>query len=97
MTTEDPKDGFDLIEYPNDYAFKAMCRVDVNDSQSTSNAIQQLAFQHIDQSALIETHTNQSRTGKFESVTLTLRIANREQLEAIYKAISESPRVVMTL
>ena len=97
MTIENPKDGFDLIEYPSDYAFKAMCRVDVNNSQSTSDAIQQLAFQHIDHSALRETHTNQSRTGKFESVTLTLRIENREQLEAIYKSISESPRVVMTL
>ena len=97
MTIENPKDGFDLIEYPSDYGFKAMCRVDVNDSQSASDAIQQLVFQHIDQTALIETHTNQSRTGKFESVTVTLRIDSREQLEAIYKSICESPRVVMTL
>ena len=97
MTTENPKDGFDLIEYPSDYAFKAMCRVDVNDSQSASDAIQQLVFQHIEQTALIETHTNKSRTGKFESVTVTLRLGSREQLEAIYKSISESPRVVMTL
>lgn len=97
MTIENPKDAFDLIEYPSDYAFKAMCRVDVNDSQSSSDAIQQLAFQHIDQSALIETHTNQSRTGKFESVTLTIRLENREQLETIYKSISQSSRVVMTL
>ena len=97
MTIENPKDGFDLIEYPSDYGFKAMCRVEVNDSQSASEAIQQLVFQHIDQSALIETHAHQSRTGKFESVTVTLRIDSREQLEAIYKSIDESPRVVMTL
>ncbi|MFT4629423.1 MAG: putative lipoic acid-binding regulatory protein [Arenicella sp.] len=97
MTIENPKDGFDLIEYPCDYGFKAMCRVDVNDSQSASDAIQQLVFQHIDQSALIETHVHRSRAGKFESVTVTLRIDNRELLEAIYKSIAESPRVVMTL
>ena len=97
MTIENPKDGFDLIEYPCDYGFKAMCRVDVNDSQSASDTVQQLVFQHVDQSALIETHVHQSRTGKFESVTVTLRIENRELLEAIYKSIAESPRVVMTL
>ncbi|MFT7528751.1 MAG: putative lipoic acid-binding regulatory protein [Arenicella sp.] len=97
MTIENPKDGFDLIEYPSDYGFKAMCRVDVNDSQSASDMIQQLVFQHIDQSSLIETHTHESRTGKFESVTVTLRIDSRDQLEAIYKSIAESPRVVMTL
>ena len=97
MTIENPKDGFDLIEYPCDFAFKAMCKVDVNEMQSASDAIQQVMFTHIDPSALIETHTKQSRTGKFESVTVTLRLSNREQLEAIYKSISESPRVVMTL
>ena len=47
--------------------------------------------------SLLSIKSNASRTGKFESVTLNIKLENREQLEIIYKVIAASPRVVMTL
>ena len=88
------KDGFDLIEYPCDFAFKAMCRAD---GIAAEQHISELILSVVDSSALLALSTNQSRTGKFESVTATVRLQNRDQLECIYGAISKSSRVVMTL
>ncbi|NNC98916.1 MAG: DUF493 domain-containing protein [Gammaproteobacteria bacterium] len=91
------QDGFDLIDYPCDFAFKALCRVDKSAAESASEVMRQLVLAHVPESSLIETHVNQSRTGKFESVTLTVHLTAREELEAIYRSVSASPLVVMTL
>lgn len=92
---EDPKDGFDLIEYPTDFAFKAMCRAE--EGSPAQDFIKGLVIQMIDDNALIGVSGNASKTGKFESVTVKIRIQDRAELESIYKLIAESPRVVMTL
>ncbi len=88
------KDGFDLIDYPCDFAFKAVCRAD---DVAAEHHISELILSVVDSKALQTLTTNQSRTGKFESVTATVRLQSREQLESIYGAISKSSRVVMTL
>ena len=95
--TGDIKDGFDLIEYPCAYGFKAMCRVDQTATQSIAELMRQLVLSHVAESALLELRVKQSRTGKYESVTISVRLVAREQLEAIYKSIAASPVVVMTL
>ena len=97
VPNKDPKDGFDLIEYPCEYLFKAMCRVDKSSSQTTQAAIHGLVLKHVEASRITSVYSNQSKTGKFESVSLKVQLLNRTELEAIYKAISESPLVVMTL
>lgn len=91
----EPKDGFDLIEYPCDYSFKAMCRAaaEIDSSETISAIIRDL----VSQERIVAVRSNQSRTGKFESVTATVRLDSREQLERIYNAISACPSVVMTL
>ena len=89
------KDGFDLIEYPCDFAFKAMCRADP--VQSALDHIQDLISPLVAAEALLEMKANESRTGKFESVTATVRLESRDQLESIYLIIGQSKRVVMTL
>ncbi len=94
---KDPKDGFDLIEYPCDYAFKAMCRVDKCSEQSVKSEIVKLVLDHVDESLVLNAQSKFSRTAKFESVTLTVRISDRKQLEVIYQALAASPLVVMTL
>ena len=91
---ENAKDGFDLIDYPSDFAFKAMCKAG---SMAAEQHIRELILSVVDAEALVKLTTNQSRTGKFESVTATVTLYNREQLESIYAAISKSTRVVMTL
>ena len=91
----EPKDGFDLIEYPCEFNFKAMCRSD--ESLPSIDYVRQIIEPLIDSKDLVSMNTNSSRTGKFESVTALVRINNREQLEMIYKNISSAERVVMTL
>lgn len=93
--SDDPKDGFDLIEYPVDYSFKAMCRA--CDDVSAQEYIRGLVIPMLDDGALLKVSGNTSRTGKFESVTLLVRLHSREELESIYKLIAGSERVVMTL
>lgn len=91
----DPKDGFDLIEYPCEFNFKAMCRAD--DQVPAIDYIRSIVEPMIAPKDLISMSTNASRTGKFESVTTVARIYDREQLESIYKTIAGAERVVMTL
>jgi len=94
-TPSDSQDGFDLIEYPVDYNFKAMCRAE--QGSPAIDYISGLITPMLNDGALLELTTNSSRTGKFESVTAVVRINNRNELESIYKLIAQSPRVVMTL
>lgn len=93
--SEDPKDGFDLIEYPVDFAFKAMCRAE--EGFPAQDYLKSLVLPLLDDDALVAVTGNVSKTGKFESVTLKIRIQSRLELESIYKLIAGSPRVVMTL
>jgi len=93
--SDEPQDGFDLIEYPVDYNFKAMCRAQ-EDSPSI-DYIRGLIAPMLNDGTLLDLTSNSSRTGKFESVTAVVRINSRDELESIYKLISQSPRVVMTL
>lgn len=94
-TPEDPKDGFDLIEYPLDYNFKAMCKAE--EGAPAADYIKGLITPLLDDGALKKLSSNTSRTGKFESVTAVVKIKSREELEAVYGLIAKSPRVVMTL
>lgn len=93
--SQDPKDGFDLIEYPTDFSFKAMCRA--QEDAPAQQYLQGLVLPLLDDGALLGVSGNISKTGKFESVTLKVRIKSRDELESIYKLIADSPRVVMTL
>jgi putative lipoic acid-binding regulatory protein len=91
----DPQDGFDLIEYPVDFNFKAMCHA--QEGAPAADYISELITPILNHGALIEVTTKSSRTGKFESVTAVVHLNSRDELESIYKLIAQSPRVVMTL
>ena len=103
MSTNNPKDpaeandGFDLIKYPYEYLFKAVCRVDTSTAQTTQETIHGLVLMHIEATRILSVYSNSSKTGKFESVSIKVQLLDRAELEAIYKAISDSPLVVMTL
>jgi len=92
---QDPQDGFDLIEYPCEFNFKAMCRAD--EGMPAIDYLRTIIEPLVAASDLLSMSTNSSRTGKFESVTALIRLQDREQLEMIYKTISSADRVVMTL
>lgn len=99
----DPQDGFDLIDYPIEYLFKAMVKVESatsTDSTMASDVTESmlsLVLEHVSAEAVIATKSNRSKTGKFEAVSFTIRLESRTQLEAVYGALSSAPQVVMTL
>lgn len=94
-TRADAKDGFDLIEYPCDYNFKAMCKA--IEGVDLKQQLGDLVVLHLHENALLRVTSSSSRTGKFESITMIVRLDNRDQLEAVYQAIAAAPSVVMTL
>ena len=99
MTKDEPKDdvkdGFDLLEYPLEYQFKAMCRA--RDGVCMQTVVKTLVGQHIPNERIIGAKSNDSRTGKFESVSVSLTLDSREELERVYQELAGSEHVVMTL
>lgn len=93
--SDEIKDGFDLIEYPCDYNFKAMCKV--VEGKEHEQELRAVVVSHLEEQAIINLSSTSSRTGKYQSVTLTVRLSSREQLTSVYQAIADSPSVVMTL
>lgn len=91
----EPKDGFDLIEYPCDYNFKAMCRADPD--QTAEDYVREVVEAKLGTNSLLDVSSKASKTGKFEAVTFVIKLENRQQLESIYQFIAHSERVVMTL
>mgnify|MGYP005988939117 CR=1 FL=1 len=92
---DDVRDGFDLLEYPLEYQFKAMCRT--RDGVCMQTIVKSLVNQHIPNERIIGTKSNDSRTGKFESVSVSLTLDSREELERVYQELAGSEHVVMTL
>ena len=89
-------DGFDLLEFPCQYSFKAMCRVEAV-SSSPRDVVHELVARQVGEAKILDMRTTISRTGKFESVTVTVNVSDRSVLEAVYQAFSESTDIVMTL
>ena len=94
----EPKDAFDLLEYPCDFQFKAMVRVSgLSDGESAEAVMQALVSEQVETVTIHSTTSNSSRTGRFESVTLSLTVPDRATLEAVYEALAAHEHVVMTL
>ncbi len=93
----DHKDGFDLLEYPCEFQFKAMVKVaGLEEGQSAVSAME-ILIKSQNLGELLSITSAVSRTGRYESVSLTLYLEARDQLEAIYAALANDPNVVMTL
>ena len=92
-SNKDPKDGFDLIEYPCDYLFKAMCRANADMQTKLTDCV----LKYVTSDEILEVRSNQSRTAKFESISFTVRLHNRAELESIYQEIASCKNVLMTL
>jgi len=91
--TTDIKDGFDLIEYPHEFVFKAMCLA----NQGAQAQLTELITGLVSEKNLLGVSSKLSKTSKYESVSLTVLLRSRDELEAIYKSLAANPSVVMTL
>lgn len=90
------KDGFDLLEYPCTYTFKAMCR-----NHSTAiDAVKGVFADFADNSAEnngVSFDINQSGKGNYVSISATIVLLSRVELELAYKQLHAHEQVLMTL
>lgn len=91
----DAKDGFDFLEYPVEYQFKAMCRA--RDGVCMQTLVCALIAAHVPEQRILDTKLNDSRTGKYASVSVSITLESRDELERIYHELANSEHVVMTL
>ena len=89
-------DGFDLIEYPSAYSFKAMCKTASGGRRPTDIVSESVLLHAVDED-VVGVRSSMSRTGKFESVTITVMVQDRAMLEAIYQSLANCSDVLMTL
>jgi uncharacterized protein len=82
-----------LLAFPAQFPLKVMgLRVD-DFAQQLVDVVQT----HLPQFDLASVEMRSSSTGKYLSLTLNLQVANREELEAVYRAVSTHPLVKVVL
>ncbi len=82
-----------LIEYPCDFPIKIMGTSQAGFAQAVVDIVQRHAPDF--DPATVEMRV--SRAKKYLSVTTTIRATSREQLDALYRELSDHPLVVMVL
>ncbi|MGH1426825.1 MAG: DUF493 domain-containing protein [Arenicella sp.] len=92
------QDGFDAIEYPIDFSFKAVCeKLNELSSDQLQQIVQQAIRQELGEAAVKGASCKESSTGRYVSVTVLARLENRGQLESVYSVLSGLDVVKMTL
>lgn len=90
---QDIKDGFDLVEYPCEYVFKAVGKA----TPEFEISIRQKVVDEVGESSLVRGTSMPSRNGRYVSMTFVVKLDNRKQLEAVYSVLAAHPDVVVTL
>jgi len=93
MTEDSIKDGFDLIEYPCIYKFKAVGK----QSSHIDEKLHAVVAGVLSAEAVKGVKQRESKKGSFVSITIQAELLNREELEAVYNALKASEDVIMTL
>lgn len=82
-----------VIEYPCDFPIKVMG----NSKPGFAQAIVEIVQRHAPDFDAATVEMRMSREKKYMSVTATVRAISREQLDALYRELSDHPMVVMVL
>lgn len=81
------------LEFPCEFPLKVMGR----DEKGFRDHVLALVMEQAGEKAVVSVRDRESRGGRFISLTVTVRAQNRPQLDAIYRELHASPRVLMTL
>jgi uncharacterized protein len=87
----DPKDS--LIEYPSDFPIKVFGEAKPGFAEAVAIAVKKHAPDF--NAASIETRS--SAGAKYTSLTCTVRVTSREQLDNLYRDLTSHPMVKMVL
>ena len=82
-----------IIEYPIDFPIKVM---GLNRPEFTA-AMTALVLRHAPDFDLTTIEVRPSREGRYLSLTMTIHATGREQLDALYRELSDHPMVTMAL
>lgn len=91
VTDQHPDEGG--LSFPCLYPVKAMIR----SGEAARQQVLALASQHAPFDPQQDVRTRPSRNGRFESLTITVSVDSREQLERLYTELRALDAVVMTL
>jgi len=82
-----------LLTFPCEFPIKALGKSTV----ALDEIVAQIAREHCDD--LLENAISQrvSPKGNYSSITVNVRVENREQLDNLYIALSSHPQVIMVL
>ncbi len=82
-----------LLEFPCRFPVKVVGR----DEPGFHAALQAILADHVRDQENLSLSERSSREGRFISVTVTLNATSREELDALYRALSASEHVIMAL
>ncbi len=82
-----------LLEFPCDFPVKAFG----NDTGEFEAVVVELVREHAPGVDIETVQSRSSRAGTYRSVTVNVRAYNRDQLDAIYYALTADSRVLMAL
>lgn len=81
------------LEFPCFYPVKVM----VEHSADARRQVLDVVAEHVAFSRSSDVRYRASRQGRFESITITVRVESRQQLEALYQALHDLSAVKMML
>ncbi|MES2741632.1 MAG: DUF493 family protein [Pseudomonadota bacterium] len=82
-----------LIEYPSDFPIKVMGPTHIDFAPTITEVV--LGFDPTFHAGKLETRA--SGKGNYTGLTVTVRATSREQLDALYTALSSHPMVKMVI
>lgn len=82
-----------LLKFPCEFTIKVFGAMDPDYEQTIIDLIRPLA-PNISRGSI---QSRTSENGKYLSLSITLYVESREQLDNIYRALSSSPKVLMAL
>ena len=81
------------MEFPQRFAIKAMGE----NSDDFASYVTALIMTHAGQEAPLDLAERSSKNQRFRSVTVEIMATSRQQLDAIYQALTDDDRVLMAL
>ena len=91
--TEEKKDDESPLKFPCEFTIKVFGEM-ASDFEQT---IYELIHPHVPNLSTGAFQSRISENGKYLSLSITLYVQSREQLDNIYRALTSSPRVLMAL
>jgi putative lipoic acid-binding regulatory protein len=93
MTTDKFKLEDSLVEYPCDFPIKVFGQ----SQEGFAKAVMEVVVKHDPDFKPAGIEMKSSKQGRYISLTCTVHATSREQLDALYQELCDTPQVVMVL